>query len=75
MMKGDQKRKPPNQHLVAFFTFVALLPLVYYLPPWISEYVSSDPLVVTVVAVAVIVPIISYIALPGMLCLLQIIKR
>ncbi|QUY45847.1 hypothetical protein HRE53_31165 (plasmid) [Acaryochloris sp. 'Moss Beach'] len=74
-MNSNQKRTPPNRHLVAFFTFITLLPLVYYVPPWISQNVSSDRLVVTLIAVAVIVPIISYIALPGLFWLLHIIKR
>ncbi len=71
---SDYKRTPPSRHLVAFFTFIALLPLVYYVPPWVSKHVSSDPLVVTLIAVAVIVPIITYAALPVMLKLLHIIK-
>ncbi len=67
-MKTEPKQQdtPPSRHLVALFTFIALLPLVYYVPPWISRNLSTDPLIVTVIAVAIIVPIISYIVLPAM---------
>ncbi len=69
----SKQRTLPNRHLVAFFTFIALLPLVYFVPPWVSQNVSSDRLIVTFTAVAVIVPIITYVALPGFFWLLNII--
>ena len=75
MMNPKQQLTPPNRHLVAFFTFIALLPLVYYVPPWISQNVSADPLISTFVTVTVIVPIISYVALPGLFWLLHNIKH
>jgi hypothetical protein len=43
---------------------VILLPLVYYIPPWLTHNVSDNHLYVTVLAVAIIVPIVSYVALP-----------
>ena len=74
-MMPSQERMQPSRHLVAFFTFIALLPLVYYVPPWLEDNVTTNPLAVTVIAVAVIVPIITYVALPGMMKLLHIFKR
>lgn len=53
-----------NRHAIASFTFVILLPLVYYIPPWLTHNVSDNHLYVTVLAVAIIVPIVSYVALP-----------
>ena len=53
-----------NRHTIAFFTFVILLPLVYYIPPWLTHNVSDNHLYVTVLAVAIIVPIVTYVALP-----------
>ena len=53
-----------NRHAIAFFTFVILLPLVYYIPPWLTHNVSDNHLYVTVLAVAIIVPIVTYVALP-----------
>jgi len=56
--------KAPNRHVIALITFIVLLPLVYFIPPWVSQYITDDHLWVTVISVAVIVPIISHIALP-----------
>ena len=63
-MQNIQKQLSPGKHSIAAFTFVILLPLVYYIPPWLAHYISGNHLVVTVLAVAIIVPIVSYIALP-----------
>ena len=73
-MRPNQRGTLPNRHLVAFLTFVALLPLVYYVPPWLAQHVLNNQLVVTFLAVAIIVPIISYVALPGMLWILRLLK-
>lgn len=54
----------PSRHVVSAFVFTTLLPLVYYIPPWINRNITNDRLFVTVLALLIIVPIISYIALP-----------
>jgi len=41
-----------------------LLPLVYYIPPWLARNVSDNHFLVTVLALLIIVPVVSYIALP-----------
>lgn len=53
-----------NQHAIAIFTFIILLPLVYYIPPWVNLNLTDNHLFVTVISLAVIVPIISYVAMP-----------
>ncbi|NRB78893.1 MAG: hypothetical protein HRU38_09520 [Saccharospirillaceae bacterium] len=58
---------PPNKHVMAAFTFVALLPLVYFIPPWVAENISDQHVWVTLISVASIVPIISYVLLTAML--------
>jgi len=60
----DSKKHTPNRHLTAVFTFFALLPLVYFIPPWIAFYISNNQLTITVLAVLVIVPVVSYIFMP-----------
>ncbi|MBL4762381.1 MAG: hypothetical protein JKY93_06750 [Gammaproteobacteria bacterium] len=60
----DKNKTKQSRHLAALFTFFSLLPLVYYIPPWLTSHVSDDPRIVTLLAVAIIVPIVSYIALP-----------
>lgn len=67
MMSGEPKISPPNRHWVALYTFVILLPLVYLIPPWVMAYVTDNHGLVTVVSVAIIVPIVSYLALPNCL--------
>jgi len=59
--------KPVNKHFMALCTFILLLPLVYFIPPFISSNISKDHLHVTVISVAIIVPLLSYIAIPLML--------
>jgi hypothetical protein len=53
-----------NQHAIAIFTFIILVPLVYYIPPWVNQNLTKSHFFVTVISLAIIVPIISYIAMP-----------
>lgn len=63
-----------NRHLIALVTFFALIPLVYFIPsglehyliPWLIEWNLPVRLTITILAVAVIVPIISYLVIPLM---------
>jgi hypothetical protein len=63
-MNSSNQVLSPNRHLVATFTFAVLLPLVYYIPPWVVSNVTNDHFFVTVFSLVIIVPIISYVALP-----------
>jgi len=54
----------PNRHIIAAYTFVTLVPLVYYIPPWLMRNISDNHFQVTVLALAIIVPLVSYVALP-----------
>tara|TARA_R110002072_G_scaffold173285_1_gene327932 strand:+ start:169 stop:399 length:231 start_codon:yes stop_codon:yes gene_type:complete len=54
----------PNQHLVALATFIALLPLVYWVPDIIAPLLPANKLVNVIVVVGIIVPIISYAVMP-----------
>ena len=56
--------KPDNRHLETVLTFVGLVPLVYYIPHWISQFISPDRGINTLLSLAVIVPLISYLWLP-----------
>lgn len=55
---------PPNKHLLALINYIALVPLVYFIPSWISLYLPNSKLLQVCIVVAVIVPIISYIVMP-----------
>ena len=56
--------KPANKHLIALINYVALVPLVYFIPAWLSPYLPADNFLQVCIIVAVIVPIISYIVMP-----------
>lgn len=55
---------PPNKHLLALINYIALVPLVYFIPTWISPYLPDNKLLQVCIVVAIIVPIISYIVMP-----------
>ncbi|MCJ8296344.1 MAG: hypothetical protein MJK15_18250 [Colwellia sp.] len=55
---------PPNKHLLAIINYFALVPLVYFIPQWLSPYLPENQLLQVGIIVAVIVPIISYIVMP-----------
>lgn len=64
----------PNKHLLAFITFSLLVPLVYFIPDLINPYLPESKLIQVCIAVGLIVPIISYIAMPIVLSLLARLK-
>ncbi|TWX67179.1 hypothetical protein ESZ36_12755 [Colwellia demingiae] len=55
---------PPNKHLLALINYISLLPLVYFIPTWISPYLPENNLLQVCIVLAIIVPIISYIVMP-----------
>ncbi len=64
--------KTPNRHLIAFITFMILIPLVYFVPEIIATYITDNKLANVVLSVAVIVPALSYLIMP--VCI-KLIKR
>ena len=64
--------KPANKHLIALINYVALVPLVYFIPAWLSPYLPADKFLQVCIIVAVIVPIISYIVMPITMKILNI---
>jgi uncharacterized sodium:solute symporter family permease YidK len=63
-MRSNKQGSSPNQHVKAGFTFATLLPLVYYIPPWLADNVTDNHFYVTVLSLAIIVPVVSYVAMP-----------
>ena len=72
---SGQSTKPISRHIMAGLTFIALLPLVYFIPPWVAQEISTQHAWVTLISVAIIVPVISYIVLPAMLFLISRLVR
>jgi len=56
--------KAPNKHLIALINYLALVPLVYFIPTWLQPYLPENKLLQVSIIVAIIVPIISYIVMP-----------
>lgn len=62
-----------NRHLIALITFITLIPLVYFIPPALDVYLMPlltelgfpPRLSIIFIAVAIIVPIISYLVIPA----------
>ena len=74
-MRPNKQMLPPNQHAIATFTFATLLPLVYYIPPWLIRNLTDNHLFVTVISLTIIVPVVSYVALPLFVKVLEILKE
>lgn len=64
MHKSLKKNQEPNQHIMALVTFLALIPLVYFVPDFIGQFLPDIKWLNVVTAVGVIVPIISYLVVP-----------
>ncbi len=58
------KSTKPNQHITAVITFISLVPLVYFIPDFVGQYLPDNKLLNVVVVVGIIVPIISYMVMP-----------
>lgn len=56
--------KPANKHLIALINYVALVPLVYFIPEWVNPYLPANKFLQVCVDVAIIVAIISYLVMP-----------
>lgn len=74
-MRMNRQELEPGRHVVSIFIFVTLLPLVYYIPPWLTRNVTDDRFLVTVLALATIVPIVSYVALPFLFKTFEMFKK
>jgi len=55
---------PPNKHLIAVINYLALVPLVYFIPEMVHPMLPDNKLLQVAVDVAIIVPIIAYIVMP-----------
>lgn len=63
--------KAPNKHLIAIINYLALVPLVYFIPAWLQPLMPDNEFLEVCIVVAVIVPIISYIVMPVTMSVLK----
>lgn len=55
---------PSNKHHISLINFLALVPLVYFIPEWINPLLPDNKFLQVCVDLAIIVPIISYLVVP-----------
>jgi len=71
----SQSGQPINKHVMALITFLALLPLVYFIPDVVGQFLPNNKLLNVTVALGIIVPIISYVVMPAARLLANSITR
>ena len=64
MNDNSQNNQQISKHTMALFTFLALLPLVYFIPDFVEPFLPNIKWLKVLVVVGIIVPIISYVVLP-----------
>jgi antibiotic biosynthesis monooxygenase (ABM) superfamily enzyme len=64
MNNSSQHNQQISKHTIALITFLALLPLVYFIPDFIGQFLPAIKWLNVMVVVAIIVPIISYGVMP-----------
>ena len=64
MNSHSKTSQPINKHVMALITFIFLVPLVYFIPDIIGEFLPAIKWLNVVAAVGIIVPIISYGVMP-----------
>ncbi len=65
-IKQDNSRqdKAVSEHIYTLVTFLALVPLVYFIPDFVEPFLPAIKWLNVVVVVGIIVPIISYGIMP-----------
>jgi antibiotic biosynthesis monooxygenase (ABM) superfamily enzyme len=64
MNNCSQDNQQISKHTIALITFLALLPLVYFIPDFIGQFLPAIKWLNVIVVAAIIVPIISYGVMP-----------
>ena len=61
----------PSRYHIAIVTYVALVPMVYFIPDLLAQIMPNNKLLNVMAAVAVIVPLVSFLVIPQWLKLYQ----
>ena len=64
MNNDPQQRQEISQHVIALITFLTLLPLVYFIPDFVGQFLPAIKWLNVMIVVGIIVPIISYLVMP-----------
>ena len=60
MNNDPQQIQEISQHVIALITFLTLLPLVYFIPDFVGQFLPAIKWLNVMIVVGIIVPIISY---------------
>ena len=71
MHNDSQDKQEISKHVIALITFLALLPLVYFIPDFVGQFLPAIKWLNVMVVVGIIVPIISYLVMPIANCYLS----
>ena len=58
--KSATSKQSNTRHKMALITFIALVPLVYFIPDIVRPFLPENKLINVIVTVGLIVPVISY---------------
>ena len=61
----SQNAQPINEHVMTLITFLALLPMVYFIPDVVGQFLPAIKWLNVTVAVGIMVPIMSYVVMPA----------
>ena len=61
----SQNAQTINKHIMALTTFFALLPMVYFIPDVVGQFLPDIKWLNVTVVVGIIVPIMSYVVMPA----------
>jgi len=64
MNNSSETNHQINKHIIALITFLALVPLVYFIPDFVGQFLPAIKWLNVIVVVGIIVPIISYGVMP-----------
>ncbi len=56
--------KPPSREKMAVVTFAGLIAPVYFVPPLVVDYITPEPILVTVTSLAIVTPLMVYAIMP-----------
>lgn len=56
--------KPPSREKMALVTFAGLVAPVYFVPPLVIDYITQEPILITVTSLAIITPMMVYAIMP-----------
>lgn len=64
MFPTDTSGKPPSKKRMAAITYLGLIAPVYFVPGLVREHVTTQPLIATLLSLAVITPTMVYAVMP-----------